>query len=147
MWLAMLNMTSEVTSMTTEPPQLGPLSAMVKELLDTDGMSLRILAARTYDEKSGEEVLNKDFWSRMSRGAQTKVTALQLRWMATAMRRPLDVIRAAAAAEYFEFEPVHLSGYDEDTRRIIIQTIAMDPNERRRLRVWLETPAEDGSPN
>jgi hypothetical protein len=143
----MLDVTSEVTCMTTETPQLGPLSAMVKELLES-GMSTRILAARTYDEASAQEVLKKDFWSLIARDALAKVpNASQLEWMALAMRRPVDVIRAAASAQYLGYEPVHLSGYDDDTRRIIVQVTAASPDRRRELRVMLEAAAEDKSAN
>jgi hypothetical protein len=68
--------------------------------------------------------------------------------MARAIRRPVDVLREAAAIQYLGYRPVHLSGYDDDTRRIIVQTVALPPGERRKVRVWLETlPIDDGSPN
>lgn len=143
----MLDVTSEVTTMTDEPPQLGPLSAMVKALLDEPGITLRSLAAATLDEETGKEVLNKDFWARVAGGVQPKLTATQIRWMAVAMRRPVGVIQAAASKEYFDFEPAHLSGYDDDMRRIVIQAGAMDPEGRRKVRAWLESLAEDGTPN
>lgn len=120
---------------------------MVRELLDEPGVTLRSLAAATYDKESGGEVLNKDFWSRVARGVQPKLTPVQLRWMAVAMRLRPEIVQVAAAEQYFGLEPVHLSGYDDDTRRIIISAVAMPPGERRKLRVWVETPAEDGSPN
>ena len=143
----MLNVTSEVASMTTEPAQLGPLSAMVKEMLDTPGMSIRILSARTYDDQTGEEVLNKDFWFSMARGTRAKVSAEQLEWMARAMRKPEAVIKEAAAAQYFGYRPVHLSGYGDSMRRIIVRAGALPPSEQDRIAAWLEMIPDEKSSN
>lgn len=144
----MPDVTREVTCEMSEPPQIGPLSAMVRDLLATPGISTRILAERTFDESINDQVLKKDFWSKMAKDVLPKVpNATQLEWMAVAMRRPSHVIKEAAAAQYFDYAPLHLSGYDDDMRRIIIQAGAMNAGERRRLRVQLEATAEDGSAN
>lgn len=143
------NVTDEVTPASSGPAPLGPLSAMVKAVLDEPGMSTRILAARTYDEAKGKEIVTKDTWSKIQRGVLPGApTAEELEWMARAIHRPVDVLREAAAIQYLGYRPVHLSGYDDDTRRIIVQTVALPPGERRKVRVWLETlPIEDSSPN
>lgn len=133
--------------MTTEPPSLGPLSTMVKELLDEPGMSMRLLASRTYDEEQGREILPKDFWSDMKRGVLPRPpTREQIEWMARAMRERQQIISEAAAEQFFGYRPVHLSGYDDDTRRIIVQAVAMPPAERRRVRTWIEgLPVEEST--
>lgn len=142
------NVTDEVTPMSGDPAPLGPLSAMVKEALDQPGMSTRIMASRTYDAAKGEEIVTKDTWSKLQRDVLPRApTAEQLEWMALAMRRSVEVIRAAASAQYLGYEPVHLSGYDDDTRRIIVQVTAASPDRRRELRVMLEAAAEDKSAN
>jgi hypothetical protein len=117
---------------------------MVQELLDTPGVTTRSLAAATYDESLGREVLNKDFWSRMGRGLVPRAPlASELELMAHAMRERISIVKAAAAAQYLNYMPVHLSGYGDDMRRIIIETGAMDPDEQRRVRIWLETLRQD----
>ena len=103
--------------MTTQPPQVGPLSAMVQELLDTPGVSTRTLAAATYDKTLDREILNKDFWSRMARGLIPKAPlADELEAMARAMRKLPVHVQEAAAAQYLNYVPVHLSGYSDDMR-------------------------------
>lgn len=134
--------------MNSEAAKPAPLSALVQEALD-NGASIRSLAARTLNPDAGKEVLNKDFWWKMSRGLIPKApAATELRYMATALRKPLRYIQEAAAQQYLEWEAQELSGYDDDMRHIIVRAAAMTPRDRRRLRAMLEAAdAADEEPH
>jgi hypothetical protein len=128
--------------MAAQQAKPGPLSAMVQDALDA-GASTRTLAARTLDPETGKEILNKDFWWKMAKGAIPKApTIIELQTMARALSKPLRIVQEAAARQYLEWEALELSGYDDDMRHIIVRTAAMTPRERRRLRAMLEAADE-----
>lgn len=124
--------------MATYPAKPGPLSVLVQAALE-EGTSTRALAARTFDETTGKETLNKDFWWKMAKGLIPKAPAIaELQAMARSLRSPLRIVQEAAARQYLEWEALELSGYDDDMRHIIVRAAAMTPRERRRLRAVLE---------
>lgn len=130
--------------MATEQPSRGPLSDLVQAALD-EGLSLRLLASRTRDD-AGRETISKDTFQKIARGTLPKApTGPDLDAIARALRKPPQVIKEAAARQWLDYQALHLSGYDDDMRRILVTLEGMDPQQRREWRAMLEASAEEWS--
>jgi len=114
------------------------LTNLVREALDEPGVSLRTLAARTADQ-AGRDRINKDYWQRLSKGTMVNApSAEDLELIAAALRRPVNVIKAAAARQWLAWEPVELSGYSDDVRQILLRVQAMPPEDQARARALMD---------
>ncbi|KIQ67014.1 hypothetical protein [Kitasatospora griseola] len=125
----------------------GKLSDMVAAV-QRAGTSYAKMAA---DSKgpAGERGMSKAWFQRLAVGSlMSAPKPEELEAVARGIRKPIRLVKEAAASQWLEWESVELSGYDEDMRHIIIRAAAMDPRERRRLRVMLDAAAsvDENSP-
>lgn len=92
---------------------------------------------------NGERGVSKAYLQRLATGGVlTAPKPEELEAVARGIRKPILLVKEAAASQWLEWESVELSGYDEDMRHIIIRAAAMQPRDRRRLRAMLDA-AED----
>lgn len=92
---------------------------------------------------AGEKGMSKAFFQRLATGGVlTAPKPEELEAIARGIRRPIRLIKEAAASQWLQWESVELSGYDDDMRHIIIRAAAMAPRDRRRLRVMLDAVEE-----
>lgn len=91
----------------------------------------------------GERGMSKAFFQRLATGGVlTAPRPEELEAIARGIRRPIRLVKEAAASQWLAWESVELSGYDDDMRHIIIRAAAMDPHERRRWRAMLDAAVE-----
>ncbi|MQS14473.1 hypothetical protein F7Q99_19945 [Streptomyces kaniharaensis] len=92
---------------------------------------------------AGERGMSKAFFQRLATGGVlTAPKPEELEAIARGIRKPIRLVKEAAASQWLAWESVELSGYDEDMRHIIIRAAAMAPRDRRRLRVMLDAAEE-----
>lgn len=119
----------------------GKLSEMVAAV-QRAGTSYAKMAADSVGP-NGERGMSKAWFQRLATGGLlTAPKAEELEAVARGIKRPVRLVQAAAASQWIGWESVELSGYDEDMRHIIIRAAAMDPRERKRLRVMLDAAAD-----
>nr|BEK68789.1 hypothetical protein KPHV_60160 [Kitasatospora purpeofusca] len=93
--------------------------------------------------RDGERGMSKAFFQRLATGGVlTAPKPEELEAIARGIRKPVRLVKEAAASQWLAWESVELSGYDDDMRHIIIRTAAMDPYERRRWRAMLDAAVE-----
>jgi hypothetical protein len=125
----------------------GKLSDMVAAV-QRAGSSYARMAADSIGP-AGERGMSKAFFQRLAvGGVLTAPKPEELEAIARGIRKPIRLVKEAAASQWLEWESVELSGYDDDMRHIIIRAAAMAPRDRRRLRVMLDAveDAERESP-
>lgn len=89
------------------------------------------------------EGMSKAWFQRLATNAvATAPGPDELAAVARALRKPLRIIQQAAASQWLAWEPIELSGYDDDMRHIIIVAAGMDPRERRRVRAMLDAATQ-----
>ncbi|MFE5582495.1 hypothetical protein [Kitasatospora sp. NPDC056531] len=92
---------------------------------------------------AGERGMSKAFFQRLATGGVlTAPKPEDLEAIARGIKKPIRLVKEAAASQWLEWESVELSGYDDDMRHIIVRAAAMAPRDRRRLRVMLDAAEE-----
>ncbi|NUP53419.1 MAG: hypothetical protein HOW97_39775 [Catenulispora sp.] len=131
-------MTEEVPRATSGP---GRLTEMVLEA-NRRGLSYMDMAKRSVGP-TGEKGMSKPWFQKLATGkVATAPSGPELEAVARGIGSPVRLVKEAAAQQWLEFESFELSGYDDDMRHIIVRAAAMDPRERRRLRVMLDAAEE-----
>jgi hypothetical protein len=122
---------------TSGPTRPGRLSDMVLAA-QRDGLSYARMAAASVGP-AGERGMSKAWFQRLATGGLlTAPQPEELEAIARAIRKPIRLVKEAAASQWLEWESIELSGYDDDMRHIIIRAAGMDPRERKRLRAMLD---------
>jgi hypothetical protein len=123
------------------PSRPGKLSDMVLAAQQR-GVSYSQMASRSVGS-AGEKGMSRAWFQRLAVGGLlTAPKPEELEAVARGIGAPLRLVKEAAAHQWLEFESFELSGYDDDMRHIIVRAAAMDPRERRRLRVMLDAAEE-----
>lgn len=119
----------------------GKLSDMVAAV-QRAGTSYARMAADSVGP-AGERGMSKAYFQRLATGGVlTAPKPEELEAIARGIKKPIRLVKEAAASQWLEWESVELSGYDDDMRHIIIRAAAMAPRDRRRLRVMLDAVEE-----
>jgi hypothetical protein len=128
-----------VSAPTPEPseaeaaPGPGALSRLILEVNDA-GVSYQQMAQRTAKDESLESLSKQYFQKLVKTPPVSPPNPRQMKAIAAALRKPEVVVKRAAAEQWLEYEATELSGYDEDTRTILVYVAGMPAEERRR---WL----------
>lgn len=111
------------------------LSRLVREAND-GGVSYQEMSDRAAAD--GYDLSRPYFQKLATNSVTTAPSKERLRAIAAALRKPLPVVKRAAAIQFLEYQATELSGYDEETRIIVAHLAGMQPTERRRWRAMME---------
>jgi hypothetical protein len=113
------------------------LSRLVREVND-NGVSLQQMADRAIDPETGT-TLSKPYFQKLAAGAGTTApTPERLGAIAAGLRKPLSVVKRAAAIQFLDYQATELAGYDDDTRIVVAHLAGMSPARRRLMRRMVE---------
>lgn len=122
---------------TDEPSTLGALSRLIQDANDR-GLSYQRMSDRAVDPKSGTK-LSKPYLQRLVGNPPTNSPSpKQLRALANALRVTERRVKAAAAAQWLEYEATELAGYNDEVRIIVGHLAGMPESELRRWRAMIE---------
>jgi transcriptional regulator with XRE-family HTH domain len=117
------------------------LSQLVRAALDehVDGRRTASLATLADRAAAAGHPVSRGYLHKMAAGTVAKTpTPEQLAGIAAAVGRPLEIVKAAAAAQYLDYETTELGGYPDDVRVVVAHLAGMTPIEQRRWRAMIE---------
>ncbi|MFB7736255.1 hypothetical protein ACFC08_18080 [Streptomyces sp. NPDC056112] len=122
---------------TDEPSSRGALSQLILDANDR-GLSYAKMSERAVDPDSGTR-LSKPYLQRLVDNPPTKSpNPKQLKALAIALRVSERRVKAAAAAQWLEYEATELAGYNDEVRIIVGHLAGMPESELRRWRAMIE---------
>lgn len=122
---------------TDEPSSLGALSRLIQDANDR-GLSYQKMADRAIDTESNTK-LSKAYIQRLVGNPPDKAPDRgQRAALSNALGVSLRRIKAAAAAQWLEYEATELAGYNDQVRIIVGHLAGMDESELRRWRAMIE---------
>lgn len=122
---------------TEEPSSLGALSQLIQDANDR-GLSYQKMSDRAVDPKSGTK-LSKPYLQRLvSNPPASSPSTKQLKALAIALQVSERRVKAAAAAQWLEYEATELAGYNDEVRIIVGHLAGMPESELRRWRAMIE---------
>ncbi|MFJ6559889.1 hypothetical protein ACIQMV_08410 [Streptomyces sp. NPDC091412] len=133
-------MTAAATDPRTGTDEPGSRGALSQLILDANhrGLSYSKMAERAVDPDSGTR-LSKPYLQRLVDNPPAKSpTPKQLRALAIALRVSERRVKAAAAAQWLEYEATELAGYNDEVRIIVGHLAGMPESELRRWRAMIE---------
>lgn len=122
---------------TDEPSSRGALSQLIQDANDR-GLSYSKMADRAVDSDSGTK-LSKPYLQRLvTNPPANSPSPKQLKALAVALRVSERRVKAAAAAQWLEYEATELAGYNDEVRIIVGHLAGMSEGELRRWRAMIE---------
>ncbi|MFJ8929321.1 hypothetical protein ACIRLA_22350 [Streptomyces sp. NPDC102364] len=122
---------------TEEPSSLGALSQLIQDANDR-GLSYQKMSDRAVDPESGTK-LSKPYLQRLvSNPPASSPSTKQLKALAIALQLSERRVKAAAAAQWLEYEATELAGYNDEVRIIVGHLAGMPESELRRWRAMIE---------
>jgi transcriptional regulator with XRE-family HTH domain len=122
---------------TEEPGSLGALSQLIQDANDR-GLSYQKMSERAVDPESGAK-LSKPYLQRLvSNPPASSPSTKQLKALAIALQVSERRVKAAAAAQWLEYEATELAGYNDEVRIIVGHLAGMPESELRRWRAMIE---------
>jgi hypothetical protein len=122
---------------TEEPGSLGALSQLIQDANDR-GLSYQKMSDRAVDPESGTK-LSKPYLQRLvSNPPASSPSTKQLKALAIALQVSERRVKAAAAAQWLEYEATELAGYNDEVRIIVGHLAGMPESELRRWRAMIE---------
>jgi hypothetical protein len=119
------------------PDAPGALSRLVQQVNDS-GVSYAQMAQRVSKEKSLEP-LGKQYFQKLAKTPPVSAPSpKQMESIAAALRKPLQVVKLAAAEQWLDYTATELSGYSDEVRIIVAHLAGKPPAEVRRWRVLME---------
>lgn len=120
-----------------EPSSLGALSQLIRDANDR-GLSYQQMSDRAYDPDSGAK-LSKPYLQRLvGNPPASSPSPKQLKALSIALRASYHRVKAAAAAQWLEYEATELAGYNDEVRIIVGHLAGMPEAELRRWRAMIE---------
>ncbi|MFF2502126.1 hypothetical protein ACFVTY_01835 [Streptomyces sp. NPDC058067] len=114
------------------PTSLGALSQLVQDANDS-GISYQQMAERTGN------TLPKQYFQKLVKAPPAKApTPAQIEAIAGAIEKSPVRVKAAAAAQYLEYEATELAGYDEEVRIIVGHLAGKSKKDLLRWRMMIE---------
>ncbi|MEV0556325.1 hypothetical protein AB0I27_23085 [Streptomyces sp. NPDC050597] len=122
---------------TDEPSNLGALSRLIQDANDR-GLSYQKMSDRAVDQESGTK-LSKPYLQRLvSNPPANSPSPKQIKALANALNVSERRLKAAAAAQWLEYEATELAGYNDEVRIIVGHLAGMPESELRRWRAMIE---------
>ncbi|MER6350562.1 hypothetical protein ABT186_01595 [Streptomyces sp. NPDC001634] len=122
---------------TDEPSPRGALSQLIQDANDR-GLSYAKMSERAVHRESGTK-LSKPYLQRLvANPPANSPSPLQLKALAIALNVSERRVKAAAAAQWLEYEATELAGYNDDVRIIVSHLAGMPESELRRWRRMIE---------
>ncbi|MFJ9633694.1 hypothetical protein ACIRU8_38980 [Streptomyces sp. NPDC101175] len=119
------------------PSPRGALSQLIQDANDR-GLSYQKMADRALDPDSGVR-LSKPYLQRLVANPPTSSPSTkQLKALARALNTTDRRVKAAAAAQWLEYEATELAGYNDEVRIIVGHLAGMPESELRRWRAMIE---------
>lgn len=120
-----------------EPSTLGALSQLIRDANDR-GLSYQHMSQRAYDPETGTR-LSKPYLQRLvGNPPASSPSPKQLKALAIALDLTERRVKAAAAAQWLEYEATELAGYNDEVRIIVGHLAGMPEPELRRWRAMIE---------
>jgi transcriptional regulator with XRE-family HTH domain len=120
-----------------ESTPTGALSQLIQDANDR-GISYQKMSDRAVDEESGTR-LSKPYLQRLVSNPPTNSPSpKQLKALANALGVSERRLKAAAAAQWLEYEATELAGYNDEVRIIVGHLAGMPESELRRWRAMIE---------
>jgi protein-disulfide isomerase-like protein with CxxC motif len=126
----------------TEPSPVGALSALIQAANDA-GLSYQRMADQAIDPETRTQVSKQYLQKLVKTPPFNPPTAPQLNAIAAALRTSERRVKAAAAAQWLEYEATELAGYGEEVRIIVAHLAGKPPAEVRRWRRMIEASEQD----
>lgn len=133
-------MTAAATDRPTGTEQPGPRGALSQLIQDANdrGLSYAKMAERAVDPESGTR-LSKPYLQRLvANPPANSPSPKQLKALANALNVSERRLKAAAAAQWLEYEATELAGYNDEVRIIVGHLAGMPEAELRRWRAMIE---------
>lgn len=122
---------------TDEPASRGALSQLILDANDR-GLSYAKMSERAVDPETGIK-LSKPYLQRLVASPPASAPSpAQLKALANALRVSERRVKAAAAAQWLEYEATELAGYNDEVRIIVGHLAGMPESELRRWRAMIE---------
>lgn len=122
---------------TEQPKSRGALSQLIQDANDR-GLSYAKMAERAVHNESGTR-LSKPYLQRLVANPPTSSPSPnQLKALANALNVSERRLKAAAAAQWLEYEATELAGYNDEVRIIVGHLAGMPESELRRWRAMIE---------
>jgi transcriptional regulator with XRE-family HTH domain len=122
---------------TDEPSSMGALSQLIQDANDR-GLSYAKMSERAIDPESGTR-LSKPYLQRLVTNPPTNSPSpKQIKALANALNVSERRLKAAAAAQWLEYEATELAGYNDEVRIIVGHLAGMPESELRRWRAMIE---------
>jgi transcriptional regulator with XRE-family HTH domain len=133
-------MTAAATDRPTGTEQPGPRGALSQLIQDANdrGLSYSKMSERAVDPDSGTK-LSKPYLQRLvTNPPANSPSPKQLKALANALNVSERRLKAAAAAQWLEYEATELAGYNDEVRIIVGHLAGMPEAELRRWRAMIE---------
>ncbi|MFC1410455.1 hypothetical protein ACEZCY_14435 [Streptacidiphilus sp. N1-12] len=126
---------SEVGPELTADLDRDDLSRLVRQVNDS-GVSYQQMADRAAAEG---HVISKPYFQKLAtKATKSAPSPDQLRAIAAGLRKPITIVRAAAAVQFLEFESRELAGYGDSVKVIVAHLAGMTEAEVNRWRTMIE---------
>jgi hypothetical protein len=133
----MTSATADPQAGTEEQSSRGALSQLIQAANDR-GLSYARMSERAVDPESGTK-LSKPYLQRLvANPPASPPSKEQLRAIAIAIQVTERRVKAAAAAQWLEYEATELAGYNDEVRIIVGHLAGMPESELRRWRAMIE---------
>ncbi|WP_409469136.1 hypothetical protein [Streptomyces sp. HC307] len=120
-----------------EPSPRGALSQLIQDANDR-GLSYQKMSDRAVDSETGTK-LSKPYLQRLVANPPANAPSpAQLKALSNALNVSARRVKAAAAAQWLEYEATELAGYNDDVRIIVAHLGDMPESELRRWRAMIE---------
>ncbi|MYR83846.1 hypothetical protein GTY41_02510 [Streptomyces sp. SID685] len=121
----------------TAAPTRGALSRLIQDVNDR-GLSYSKMSERAIDSASGTK-LSKPYLQRLvTNPPANSPSPKQLKALSNALGVSERRVKAAAAAQWLEYEATELAGYNDEVRIIVGHLAGMPEAELRRWRAMIE---------
>ncbi|QLJ01473.1 hypothetical protein HZZ00_10875 [Streptomyces sp. NEAU-sy36] len=121
----------------TAAPTRGALSRLIQDANER-GLSYSKMSERAVDHDSGTK-LSKPYLQRLvTNPPANSPSPKQLKALSNALGVSERRIKAAAAAQWLEYEATELAGYNDEVRIIVGHLAGMPESELRRWRAMIE---------
>ncbi|MGX9921747.1 hypothetical protein ACWIG4_18055 [Streptomyces sp. NPDC002248] len=117
------------------------LSQLVRAALDerVDGKRAASLALLADRAAAAGHPVSRPYLHKLATNTVSKAPDReQLAGIAAAVGQPLEIVKAAAAAQWLDYETTELSGFPDDVRVVVAHLAGMTPVEQKRWRAMIE---------
>ncbi|MFJ9889845.1 hypothetical protein ACIQRW_28875 [Streptomyces sp. NPDC091287] len=110
------------------------LSQLVRQVNDS-GVTYQAMADRS---ATAGHPLSKPFFQKLGTNAATTLKKENVPGIAAGLNMPLQMVKAAAARQFLDYEARELGGFSDDVRVVVSHLAGMPPENARRWRAMIE---------